>query len=82
MREEGYQEANGGPGLNLDVAPYFANSLRGAIGADIKTTISLWGFDLTPEARLGYRYDLLQQAGEDARRRSNPPAAAAPPATP
>ncbi len=29
LREEGYQEANGGPGLDLDVAPYFANSLRG-----------------------------------------------------
>ncbi|HKU65707.1 MAG TPA: autotransporter domain-containing protein, partial [Rhizomicrobium sp.] len=26
MREEGYQEANGGPGFNLDVAPYFASS--------------------------------------------------------
>jgi len=60
MREEGYQEANGGPGFNLDVAPYFASSLRTAIGADLKTKISLWGFDLTPEARLGYRYDLLQ----------------------
>ena len=62
LREEGYQEANGGPGLNLDVAPYFASSLRTAIGADIKTKITVWNFDLTPEARLGYRYDLLQQA--------------------
>jgi hypothetical protein len=62
LREEGYQEANGGPGLDLDVAPYFANSLRGALGADVKGNISLWGFDLTPEARLGYRYDFLQQA--------------------
>ena len=60
MREEGYQEANGGPGFNLDVAPYFASSLRTALGADLKTRITLWGFDLTPEARLGYRYDLLQ----------------------
>ena len=60
MREEGYQEANGGPGFNLDVAPYFASSLRTALGADLKTKITLWGFDLTPEARLGYRYDLLQ----------------------
>jgi hypothetical protein len=62
LREEGYQEANGGPGLDLDVAPYFANSLRGALGADVKGNIGLWGFDLTPEARLGYRYDFLQQA--------------------
>jgi hypothetical protein len=62
MREEGYQEANGGPGFNLDVAPYFASSLRTAIGADLKSKITIWGFDLTPEARLGYRYDLLQEA--------------------
>jgi hypothetical protein len=62
LREEGYQEANGGPGLDLDVAPYFANSLRGALGADIKGDISLWGFDLTPEGRFGYRYDFLQEA--------------------
>jgi hypothetical protein len=62
MREEGYQEANGGPGFNLDVAPYFASSVRAALGADIKTKITIWNFDLTPEARLGYRYDLLQQA--------------------
>jgi hypothetical protein len=62
LREEGYQEANGGPGLNLDVAPYFASSLRTAVGADFKTKITIWDFDLTPEARLGYRYDVLQQA--------------------
>jgi hypothetical protein len=62
MREEGYQEANGGPGLDLDVAPYFASSLRTALGADIKTKITVWNFDLTPEMRLGYRYDLLDQA--------------------
>ena len=62
MREEGYQEANGGPGLDLDVAPYFANSLRGALGADVKGDISLWGFDLTPEGRFGYRYDFVQNA--------------------
>lgn len=62
LREEGYQEANGGSGMNLDVAPHFANSLRTALGADVKGSVSLWGFDLTPEARLGYRYDLLQQA--------------------
>jgi hypothetical protein len=61
LREEGYSEADGGPGMNLDVAPYFANSMRTAIGADIKGKVSLWGFDLTPEARLGYRYDVLNQ---------------------
>ncbi|MFO1248100.1 MAG: autotransporter outer membrane beta-barrel domain-containing protein [Alphaproteobacteria bacterium] len=62
LREEGYLETNGGPGLNLDVAPYFASSLRGAIGADLKKTVHVWNFDLSPELRLGYRYDLLQQA--------------------
>ena len=62
LREEGYQEANGGPGLDLDVAPYFANSLRGAVGADVKGDISLWGFDLTPEGRFGYRYDFVENA--------------------
>jgi hypothetical protein len=62
LREEGYQEANGGAGFNLDVAPYFASSMRAAIGTDIKTKITIWNFDLTPEARFGYRYDLLQDA--------------------
>jgi hypothetical protein len=62
LREEGYQEANGGPGLDLDVAPYFANSLRGAVGADVKGDISVWGFDLTPEGRFGYRYDFVENA--------------------
>jgi hypothetical protein len=62
LREEGYQEANGGPGFNLDVAPYFASSVRTAVGADFKTKITVWNFDLTPEMRLGYRYDLLQDA--------------------
>jgi hypothetical protein len=62
MREEGYSETGGGPGFDLQVAPYFANSLRTALGADIKGSVSVFGFDLTPEARLGYRQDLLQQA--------------------
>jgi len=43
-------------------APYFANSLRAALGTDVKGTINVFGFDLTPEGRLGYRYDLLHQA--------------------
>ncbi|HVV29222.1 MAG TPA: autotransporter outer membrane beta-barrel domain-containing protein [Rhizomicrobium sp.] len=62
MREEGYSETGGGSGFDLQVAPYFANSLRTAVGADVKGTVSLWGIDLTPEGRLGYRYDVLQQA--------------------
>jgi uncharacterized protein with beta-barrel porin domain len=61
LREEGYLESNGGAGVNLDVAPYFASSLRTAIGTDFKTKITVWDFDLTPEARLGYRVDMLKQ---------------------
>lgn len=61
LREEGYTENNGGSGFDLDVAPYFANSLRTAVGADIKGTVTIWGIGLTPEGRVGYRYDLLQQ---------------------
>ena len=61
LREEGYTETGGGAGFNLAVAPYFANSLRTALGADIKGSVNLWGIDLTPEGRLGYRYDLLHQ---------------------
>lgn len=62
LREEGYTEANGGPGFNLQVAPYYASSLRTALGADFKTGVNLWGIELSPEARVGYRYDLLNQA--------------------
>jgi hypothetical protein len=59
MREEGYTEFGGGPGFNLQVAPYYANSLRTALGVDLKTSMTLWGVNLTPEARFGYRYDLV-----------------------
>jgi hypothetical protein len=62
LREEGYTEGGGGTGFNLAVAPYFASSLRGAFGTDIKGDIKLFGFDFTPEARAGYRYDMLHQA--------------------
>lgn len=61
LREEGYTETGGGPGLNLQVAPYFASSVRTAVGADLKKTVSLWDIELTPETRFGYRYELLQQ---------------------
>ena len=57
-REEGYTESGGGDGLNLQVAPYYANSLRGSIGSDFKTSFNLFGATISPEARLGYRYDL------------------------
>jgi hypothetical protein len=57
-REEGYTETGGGDGLDLQVAPYYANSLRGSIGSDFKTSFNMFGATVSPEARLGYRYDL------------------------
>lgn len=59
MREEGYTEFGGGSGFNLQVAPYYANSLRTALGVDLKTSFALWGMTVTPETRFGYRYDLV-----------------------
>jgi hypothetical protein len=59
MREEGYTESGGGEGIDLQVAPYYANSLRGSNGGDFKTSFDLFGATIVPEARLGYRYDLV-----------------------
>ncbi len=59
MREEGYTETNGGDGFNLQVAPYYANSLRAFLGVDAKTSFNLWDATLSPEARMGYRYDTI-----------------------
>lgn len=58
LREEGYDEANGGPGLNLSVQPYYANSLRGFLGGSVRQDLDFGNFYIQPEARLGYRYDL------------------------
>lgn len=58
-REEGYTETGGGDGMDLQVAPYYANSLRAALGTDISTSFDLWGATITPEGRLGYRYDMI-----------------------
>ena len=59
MREEGYTEEGGGDGLDLQVAPYYANSLRGSVGSDFSTSFDVFGASVTPEARLGYRYDAV-----------------------
>ncbi len=59
LREEGYTENGGGSGMDLAVAPYYANSLRTALGADIRLPLNIWGVELAPEARVGYRYDLI-----------------------
>ncbi|HXL71208.1 MAG TPA: autotransporter outer membrane beta-barrel domain-containing protein, partial [Rhizomicrobium sp.] len=58
-REEGYTENGGGDGMDLQVAPYYANSLRGSVGSDFATNFDLWGATITPEARFGYRYDAV-----------------------
>jgi hypothetical protein len=59
MREEGYTESGGGDGLNLQVAPYYASSLRTALGVDAKKNFVLFGANIAPEVRLGYRYDFV-----------------------
>jgi len=59
LREEGYTETGGGDGFDLQVAPYYANSLRTFFGVDGKTNFTLWDATLTPEMRLGYRYDFI-----------------------
>jgi uncharacterized protein with beta-barrel porin domain len=59
MREEGYSEANGGDGFDLQVAPYYANSLRTFLGTDLKTSFDVFGVSMTPDAEIGYRYDFV-----------------------
>lgn len=59
MREEGYTETGGGDGFNLAVQPYYATSLRAFLGADVREDLDLGVFVLQPEARVGYRYDFL-----------------------
>ena len=41
------------------MAPYYANSLRAFAGSDFKLNTSVFGVSLTPEMRLGYRYDFV-----------------------
>lgn len=59
MREEGYTETGGGTAFNLTVKPSYADSLRVFLGTDFRGNINLGDFLLQPSARLGYRYDLL-----------------------
>jgi hypothetical protein len=64
MREEGYTEKNPGTatvgdGFDLQVQPYYAQSLRVFLGASVRYDINLWDFYLQPEARAGYRYDVF-----------------------
>ncbi|MDE2184317.1 MAG: autotransporter outer membrane beta-barrel domain-containing protein [Alphaproteobacteria bacterium] len=64
LREDGYTESNPGTatvgdGFNLKVQPYYAQSLRAFLGADVRYDVDLWDFYLQPEARAGYRYDFF-----------------------
>ena len=59
MREEGYTEINGGTGFDLAVKPYYANSLRAFLGTEVRQDINLGDFFLQPSARVGYRFDFL-----------------------
>ena len=43
MREEGYTETGGGDGLDLQVAPYYANSLRTFLGVRRQGRVSISG---------------------------------------
>jgi Autotransporter beta-domain len=62
MREEGYTEGNGGDGFDLHVQPYYADSLRAFVGADMRQDFNFGDFYLQPELRAGYRYDFLNGA--------------------
>lgn len=64
MREEGYTEGGGGDGFDLHVNPYYANSLRGFAGIDLRQDIRLGDAFLQPEIRGGYRYDFLNGAAK------------------
>jgi hypothetical protein len=59
FREEGYTEANGGQGFDLKVNPYYANSLRIFVGSEFREDLNLGDFLLQPAARVGYRFDFL-----------------------
>ena len=64
MREEGYTEVNGGTGFDLAVKPYYANSLRTFLGTEVREDINLGDFFLQPSARVGYRFDFINDAAK------------------
>jgi hypothetical protein len=59
LREEGYTESGGGAGMDLHVQPYYANSVRAFLGADLRQDLKMGSFFLQPELRAGYRYDVI-----------------------
>ncbi len=59
MREEGYTETGGGPGFNLQVNPVLRQFAAHRPGCRSADQLPLWSIRITPEARFGYRYDLV-----------------------
>ena len=59
LREEGYTETGGGTGFNLSVKPSYSDSLRIFLGSEFRGDLNMGDFLLQPAARIGYRYDLL-----------------------
>jgi hypothetical protein len=68
MREDGYTEATPNlvsqatSGFDLHVKPYYANSVRAFAGADLRQDLKFGDYFVQPEARAGFRYDLLDGA--------------------
>jgi hypothetical protein len=68
MREDGYTESTPNlvtqstSGFDLHVKPYYANSLRAFAGADLRQDLKFGDYFVQPEARAGFRYDLLDGA--------------------
>lgn len=62
LRQEGYNERNGGTGFNLSVKSSYATSVRLFLGTEAREDIDVGDFFLQPSARVGYRFDLLNGA--------------------
>ncbi len=70
MREEGYTETHpnlvagtsatgNGKGMDLMTQSYYANSLRAFLGTEVREDLNFGDFFVQPDARIGYRYDFL-----------------------
>jgi hypothetical protein len=65
MREDGYTESTPNlvtqstSGFDLHVKPFYASSVRAFAGADLRQDLKFGDYFVQPEARAGFRYDLL-----------------------
>jgi hypothetical protein len=68
MREDGYTESTPNlvtqstSGFDLSVKPYYAESLRAFVGADLRQDLKFGDYFVQPEGRAGFRYDVLNGA--------------------